>query len=112
MLREISEIYGGMFTYIPDPTNLGTAFVNGIANIMTTSAYDVRLKVSFPEGLKIEKLIAGDFPGTIEKKEKRSAEINLGSIRFGQDMDVLVKLKAGKEPGVPKTVAVELQYES
>jgi len=59
-----------MFGYIPDPTNLGTIFVNGIANIMTMSAYNVRLSVSFPEGTKIEKLLVGDYAATIAKDKK------------------------------------------
>ena len=71
-----------MFGYIPDPTNLGTIFVNGIANILTTSALNVQLKVAFPEETKIEKLMIGDYEGKIGR-DKRSAEINLGFIRFG-----------------------------
>jgi len=46
VLYQIARIFSGYNAYIPDPTNLGTAFVNGIANIMTTAALDIRLKFS------------------------------------------------------------------
>ncbi len=50
-----------MFGYIPDAINLGTTFVNGIANILTTSLHDLKLKLTFPRSGKIEKIIAGEF---------------------------------------------------
>lgn len=43
VLYNIARIFSGYNAYISDPTNLGTSFVNGIANIMTTSALDVYL---------------------------------------------------------------------
>ena len=45
VLYDIARIFGGYNAYIPDPTNLGTSFVNGIANIMTTTALDVKLSL-------------------------------------------------------------------
>lgn len=35
LLHDIAYEFDGMFGYIPDPTNIGTIFVNGISNIMT-----------------------------------------------------------------------------
>jgi len=31
--------------YIPDPTNIGTTFVNGISNMLTTAALDVKINL-------------------------------------------------------------------
>jgi len=45
MLYEIACIFGGMNGYISDPTNIGTTFVNGISNILTTAAVDVKLSL-------------------------------------------------------------------
>ena len=42
-LLDIAILFGGLFGYIPDPTNLGTTFVNAIANILTTAATNVQL---------------------------------------------------------------------
>lgn len=36
-------VFNGMNGYIPDPTNIGTIFVNGISNILTTAAIDVKI---------------------------------------------------------------------
>jgi len=59
-LLDISNGYDGMFGYIPDAVHLGTAFVNGIANIIATCAHGLDLKLKFPPGTKIEKVIAGE----------------------------------------------------
>ena len=45
MLFDIAVIFGGMNGYISDPTNIGTTFVNSIANILTTAAVDVKLSL-------------------------------------------------------------------
>jgi len=45
MLYEIACIFGGMNGYISDPTNIGTTFVNGISNILTSAAVDVKLSL-------------------------------------------------------------------
>ena len=108
MLFQISKAYNGMFGYISDPTNLGTVFVNAIANILTTSALNVHLSVTFPEGTKLEKLYIGDLEGKIGR-DKRSAEVNLGFVRFGQDMDILIKFK---DDGCPDKFEAKLTYES
>jgi len=61
MLYDIAKLYDGMFAYIPDAQNLGTTFVNGIANIMTTYANNVWLKLDFKGNLKIKDLHVGDI---------------------------------------------------
>jgi hypothetical protein len=43
VLYDIAKIFSGYNSYIPDPTNLGTTFVNGIANLLTTAAIGVKL---------------------------------------------------------------------
>jgi len=45
-LYSIGRVFSGYNAYIPDPTNLGTAFVNGVANIMTTAALEVSLSLA------------------------------------------------------------------
>jgi hypothetical protein len=45
MLYDISVEFQSMNGYIPDPTNIGTTFVNGIANMLTTSAVGVKLNL-------------------------------------------------------------------
>ena len=54
--------------YIPDCTNIGTTFVNAIANMLATAAYNIKVKVEHYEKLE------------------------LGSIRYGQPLEYLVYL--------------------
>ena len=63
--------------YIPDPTNIGTTFVNGIANMLTTSAYGVKLNLGEQANQLQSEALIGDY--TIEQ----NGTINLGSIRQG-----------------------------
>jgi len=46
----MAELFGGQFGYIPDPTNIGTIFVNGISNIMTTANFHNELDLEFEIG--------------------------------------------------------------
>jgi len=66
VLYNIAKIFSGYNAYIPDPTNLGTSFVNGIANILTTTALDVKLKLGNSKVGIINKdsVMYGDFPAT------------------------------------------------
>lgn len=62
MLLEIANITGGFFGHIKDASNIGTIFVNAIANIMTTSCNDVKLTLNFNDGncvAGIQKVIMG-----------------------------------------------------
>mmetsp|Transcript_22456 Transcript_22456/g.10797 ORF Transcript_22456/g.10797 Transcript_22456/m.10797 type:complete len:80 (+) Transcript_22456:649-888(+) len=69
--------------YIPDPTNIGTIFVNAISNIMTTAVIDVKLHIN--SKTKIKKFIVGDYP-------YENDTIDIGSVRFGQSIDILIQL--------------------
>jgi len=47
--------------YISDPTNIGTTFVNGISNILTTAAVNVKLEFGQEVLMCKQKIIAGDL---------------------------------------------------
>lgn len=61
MLYKMSVQFGGMFGYIPDPTNLGTTFVNAISNILTTAAIDVKINISHEIMQNYILIEAGEF---------------------------------------------------
>lgn len=46
-LLEIAQSTGGMFGHIKDAANVGTIFVNGIGNIMTTAMNDAKIAIKF-----------------------------------------------------------------
>lgn len=49
-LNEIATNSGGFFGHIKDASNVGTIFVNAIANILTTSCIDVKMTLKFNDG--------------------------------------------------------------
>jgi len=61
LLYSISIIFGAMHGYIPDPTNIGTTFVNSIANILTTAALDVTVDVGQVAQSCTSETFIGDF---------------------------------------------------
>jgi len=46
-LAGIAKEFQSMNGYIPDCTNIGTTFVNSIANMLTCAAIDVKLTLPF-----------------------------------------------------------------
>lgn len=76
LLYRIALVQESMLGYIPDPTNVGTTFVNGISNILTTAAIDVRLHLGKTLLPNIQDFKIGDF-------SRVNDEIYLGSIRYG-----------------------------
>lgn len=77
-----------MNCFIPDATMVGTIFVNAISNILTTAAIDVNFQIKYKENL-IEEVFVGDLNF---KKSDNDLTVNIGSIRYGQTLDFLVKL--------------------
>lgn len=61
MLLDIAVIFGGMNGYISDPTSIGTTFVNGISNILTTAAIDVKLDLGNAINSCRQRIFAGEF---------------------------------------------------
>ena len=45
LLRDLASEGGGMYSFIPDSGFVGTAFINSLANILTTFTYDARITV-------------------------------------------------------------------
>lgn len=98
LLFQMSELFGGQFGYIPDPTNIGTIFVNGISNIMTTANFHNELDLYFETSYEFCK--AGKFH-VEEQNDKMKLNIDLQSLRFGQSLDFIVKFP--KDAQVDKT---------
>jgi hypothetical protein len=49
LIFDIAKVFNGMNGYIPDPTCIGTVFVNAVANILTTQALDAKLSLKFKD---------------------------------------------------------------
>jgi uncharacterized protein YegL len=93
MLLEIASNSGGFYGHIKDASNVGTIFVNAIANMMTTSCVDVKMQLKFNDGncvTGMQEVVMGTFP---HKMQGDTLTADLGSIRFGQNLDFLIKFK-------------------
>ena len=67
-LHKCARNYDGIFGYIPDAVHLGTTFVNGIANIMSTCVHFLDLTLKFPQGTEIEHLMVGSRHHSVSKE--------------------------------------------
>ena len=81
LLRDISDMGLGSYSFIPDATMVGTVFVNFIANALLTCSTNHLLKVEGCEFLE---------------------HINVGSLQYGQTKDFIVKA-----PNVDLTVSFD-----
>ena len=52
LLMEIASIGNGTYTYIPDCSMVGTAFVNFMAAGLACFSNKLEIKFSFPEGIE------------------------------------------------------------
>ena len=103
MLYDIALMFGGMNGYISDPTNIGTTFVNGISNILTTAAINVKLDFGQSINMCRQKIIAGEY--SLDKDNL----LAIGTVRYGQSLDFLVKVDPAKFE--PENVAMKLTWE-
>ena len=111
-LLEIAKNTGGFFGHIKDASNVGTIFVNAIANMMTTSCMDVNLSVKFNDQDSIsavEETFAGVQPC---KMQGGALNLELGAIRFGQNADFLIKLKDDFKANPDNFCDITLTYDS
>jgi Mg-chelatase subunit ChlD len=73
LLRNISNIGYGTYSFIPDATMVGTIFVNFISNVLLTYDNNLTIEIAKLGGYCFEK-------------------INIGSVQYGQDKDFLIKI--------------------
>lgn len=99
LLSEISIIGGGTYAFIPDSSFVGTVFVNAMTNLIVTMATNVCLTLAplgdpctFPANCALGSPIAKVVDGALQ--------IDLPSLQFGQNKDVIIKvLDSGKVTG-------------
>ena len=100
--------------YIPDCTNIGTTFTCSIANMLTCAALDVKLHLG-PHIIQLmDKIICGDFKILYGFSNLRREQIEIGSLRYGQPIDILVQLNPRKASKVNISAIkdIKVTYES
>ena len=72
LLSNISNISGGDgYSFIPDASILGSVFINGISNLLTTSLYNPKLRIDLSHGAKFT-------------DGNSSLEITIDSLKYGK----------------------------
>lgn len=94
LLDKFAHRFGGLYTFVPDASIVGTAFVNNLSNILAIAEQGVQIELAAGPDMEITK-VYGAFNGTPEHK------FSLGPVMYGQDRSVVVavKPKSGSPPG-------------
>eukprot|EP01118_Nematostelium_gracile_P010580 TRINITY_DN3664_c0_g1_i1.p1 TRINITY_DN3664_c0_g1~~TRINITY_DN3664_c0_g1_i1.p1 ORF type:complete len:804 (-),score=283.41 TRINITY_DN3664_c0_g1_i1:97-2508(-) len=88
LLLKIAIEGGGMYSFIPDASFVGTAFVNCISNFMTTMANNAKLTIEPLNGASIVDKVSG----YVELKTTWGSVIDISTIQFGQSKDISFKM--------------------
>lgn len=87
LLTQISAIGGGLYSFVPDCSMVGTAFVNNLANLMATMEPTVRVRLETSGDAHIVNVL-GELEGCGLVAGRRDAVISLGTMNYGQSRNV------------------------
>ncbi|TLS21380.1 uncharacterized protein PpBr36_10164 [Pyricularia pennisetigena] len=95
LLKSISELSGGHYAFMPDPSMIGTVLIHAMANIQSTAATEACLTIK-GDHLKLASpflstALLRETPSSTPDPNKStiySINISLGSIQFGQSRDI------------------------
>lgn len=93
LLCELSEEGEGSYAFIPDSAMVGTVFVNALGNLLATCSVGTRLAIEMEDGYEF----VGCLGGTRADPTSWGAQVNVGSVRYGQCRDVVFAMR--KRPG-------------
>ena len=80
LLMDLSRVSGGDgYSFIPDASILGTAFIHGISNLFTTAVYQPILTIQLEKKVQL-------------KDTRKSIQIQLDSLKYGQDKNLIFDL--------------------
>lgn len=118
LLHDIAYMFDGMFGYIPDPTNIGTIFVNGISNIMTQAFNQFKLNFKLNGDLvtKLKKVHLGFYQHQVVQDASSpnfgTIFVNFGALRYGQDLDFILEFEADTELKAEDFATAEATFET
>jgi len=94
LLLELAHDGGAHYGFIPDPGMVGTAFVNALANIMSTSVKGAVLELTPTDGAQFVDKPLGSLPCvTVGDAPGNGLRIDLGDLQISQSRDVLVRME-------------------
>jgi hypothetical protein len=90
LLRDIAIQGNGMYAFIPDSGFVGTAFVNALANTLSTVVTDAELTVMPGDGVRIfpiDGLLQTVRPIALPSSSPKPLKTPVGTIQMGQSVD-------------------------
>eukprot|EP01103_Thecamoeba_quadrilineata_P002826 TRINITY_DN12694_c0_g1_i1.p1 TRINITY_DN12694_c0_g1~~TRINITY_DN12694_c0_g1_i1.p1 ORF type:complete len:683 (+),score=129.30 TRINITY_DN12694_c0_g1_i1:137-2185(+) len=91
-LYEIAQFGGGVFSFIPDSTMVGTAIVNVMSS--SGAVFHPKTSVIIESSTDIKSIEGYNYTQTNPKQ----ATIDLGLVQFGQSRDLIARLRWNTEP--------------
>jgi Mg-chelatase subunit ChlD len=104
LLDDIAHRCGGLYTFVPDGTIVGTAFVNNLSNVMATAQQGLRLELEPGPGMEIDR-VYGQFTRSTSDNVTTTA---IGPLLYGQDRSIVVSLKKREHAAIVTPVAAEV----
>lgn len=105
MMRGIAVEGGGMYSFIPDSGFVGTAFVNSLANTLSTVAVDARIMVELNNGTRSKSVLGQvDF-----ETSSWGVTCYAGSVQSGACKSVALKIAVPRDQE-SSSISVSLSY--
>jgi Mg-chelatase subunit ChlD len=81
LLMNLSDISGGDgYSFIPDASILGSVFINGISNLLTTACNNCKVRVELKKGSRFK------------YSSERTIEIEIDSLKYGKSKNFLIDI--------------------
>jgi len=86
-MYDIADKYNGIFSHIPDCTQIATVFANALSNALTTLATDLKVTLTPLHGTSLK------VPDCYTKfKSGKEISVKLGILNYEQKRDLIVNL--------------------
>lgn len=92
LLLAVARRCGGGYTFVPDASFVGTAFVNAVSSCLTLHSSNAKVTLRPAANVTVEK-VHGIYPRATHRLDG-SVEISLGPTHLGQSRDVVLQLTA------------------
>lgn len=106
LLDELATEGGGAYAFVPEPTFVGTCFVNALANSLVVAGSDASIAVENVNGATFSAVLGGHPVAEASWGFKAS----LGTLQFGQQRQLVVRADLSKVPEGKAFVNATLTY--
>lgn len=108
LLKSIAEAGGGNYSFIPDAGMLGTTFIHAVANLQSTYANDVFLRLRYPAYLGLEETTGEAVDkqppvniGNIGPQATTQLTISLSTLQYGHPRDIYLRYSPNLRHSLP-----------